>query len=54
VDRNEAWKAVTGYACKVAHLVETDNKYKEVDDPKKSEGDPFDDKDVEGHGSDHL
>jgi hypothetical protein len=42
-NRNEVWKAVASYACKVACLVKTDKKYPLVDDPEKPEGEPSSD-----------
>jgi hypothetical protein len=46
-NRNEVWKAVAGYACKVARLVKTDKRYPLVDDPEKPEGEPSSDEEEE-------
>jgi hypothetical protein len=40
VDRTEAWRVVSGYATKVARLVDCDRRYKEADEPTKLEDEP--------------
>jgi hypothetical protein len=46
-DRNDVWKAVVSYACKVSCLVKRNKKYLLVDDLEKPKDEPSSDEEVE-------
>jgi hypothetical protein len=46
-DANQAWRVVAKHACKVARIVNTDQFLKELGDPKKPEGEPSDEEELE-------